>query len=401
MLGLFSCFFQSLVSTHVPKALVSKRTRPSLPEPVEGHVNQGLTDMGRGWPCETKSRSPRGKHQSRDLGDEECHRERRAWACRVPCEGPSGPTGSRRRLAGTSMLPSVCLSFPFWEMGVNPALLYASLTAGGCHTDVPSCPPALLPFCPPEPGSAIRGGGPGRRAPGIQKDQPQALRGCFPHPLPCPRLSPGSLMAIEPTFSRCARRRVLPELSGASNASFNPLRQTAPRQLASLLRLGCLPPARPREVLDFELFKRHGLLPCASSPSRPMCGSRSSQATHPAVKACLAVAPSRAWPLKWSLVLVLVGGGPEQNTLPTGLLRFPRAFRNDSQGSRGGQRLETPASCSELRWDSPFPSRWPSAINQEINNLLPPSQKPPLPFPVESPACLGTSQSGPPRGGPW
>lgn len=169
-------------------------------------------------------------------------------------------------------------------------------------TDVPSCPFALLPsrarFC------CGRGWA---RSQGL-RDSEGAAPGppglSFPHPLPCPRRSPGSLMAIEPTFSRCAERRVLLELSGASSASFNPLRQTAPRQPASLLPLGCLPPARPHEVLDFVLFKKHGLLPCASSPSRPVCGSRSSQATHPAVKACLAVAPlgpgPSSGPWSWS-----------------------------------------------------------------------------------------------------
>lgn len=56
----------------------------------------------------------------------------------------------------------------------------------------------------------------------------------------------------------------------------------------------------------------------------------------------------------------------------------------------------------QLCWDRPPPPPpcRPAAINQEINNLLPPFLKPPLPFPVESPACLGTSQSGPPPGGP-
>lgn len=70
----------------------------------------------------------------------------------------------------------------------------------------------------------------------------------------------------------------------------------------------------------------------------------------------------------------------------------------DSGKARGWRPLST---ASELQGDRPFPSCWPTAINQEINNLLPPSLKPPLPFPVESPACLGTFQSGPPNGGPW
>lgn len=80
---------------------------------------------------------------------------------------------------------------------------------------------------------------------------------------------------------------------------------------------------------------------------------------------------------------------------------FPLAFRDNLRGFwevRGWIPLPT---ASELQGDSPFPSCWPTAINQEINNLLPPSLKPQLPFPVESPVCLGTFQSGPPNGGPW
>lgn len=44
----------------------------------------------------------------------------------------------------------------------------------------------------------------------------------------------------------------------------------------------------------------------------------------------------------------------------------------------GGKRLETTPPASVLLCDSFFPAHWPVAINQEINNLLPPVLK--LPY---------------------
>lgn len=43
----------------------------------------------------------------------------------------------------------------------------------------------------------------------------------------------------------------------------------------------------------------------------------------------------------------------------------------------GGKRLETTLPALVLRWDGLFPAHWPVAINQEINNLLPPVLKHP------------------------
>lgn len=209
-------------------------------------------------------------------------------------------------------------------------------------------------------------------------------------------------MALEPTFSRCAEWRLLPELSGASCASLNPLRQTAPCQRLPPL-LGCLLPARPHEVLGLVLSQKCGLLSCPSSSSRTVGVEKLSKAACPSIGSLSGLQPPpQTWTLKWSVVLVLSGrGGLSRRHCPRGCCDFHWHLGMTSMDSEEARGWRPSASCLRTAGDSPFPSRWPSAINQEINNLPLPSQNPPLPFPVESPACLGTSQSGPPSGGPW
>lgn len=106
---------------------------------------------------------------------------------------------------------------------------------------------ALLSPLSKPPTLPLQEGGGARQAQGL----PDTLGGPSPRDLgvkfssawlPCPGCLPGpsrsSLMALEPTFSRCAERRGLPELSGASSASFIPLARRPPAGLPP-------PPPRP------------------------------------------------------------------------------------------------------------------------------------------------------------
>lgn len=110
-------------------------------------------------------------------------------------------------------------------------------------------------------------------------------------------------MALEPTFSRCAEQRGLLELSGASSASFIPLRQTAPCQPASPLWLGRLLPARPGEALDSVLSSNAAFLP-APPPQPALCGLSSSPRRTPAGwggwSALQAPPPQDSPPAPWS-----------------------------------------------------------------------------------------------------
>lgn len=148
-------------------------------------------------------------------------------------------------------------------------------------------------------------------------------------------------------------------------------------------------------------FLERGLLPCPSSAG--LGGSRSLDVSTSPAWATPTISPSPTSGL-WPQAQVRgtrddLGGGH----CPLGLLFLPSALGNAWRGLWRGQRREDPASCGRTAVGPPLPRplpAGPAAINQEINNLLPPFLKPPLPFPVESPVCLGTSQSGPPRGGP-
>ena len=148
-------------------------------------------------------------------------------------------------------------------------------------------------------------------------------------------------------------------------------------------------------------FLERGLVSCPSSAS--LGGSRSLDVSTSPASAVPSAPPSSRPPPVDSGPGLKCKRRPGWGTLLSGpavpsVCTWERLAWIVGRPAPGGPCL-LPKNCGGTAPPRPLPAG-PAAINQEINNLLPPFLKPPLPFPVESPVCLGTSQSGPPRGGP-